>query len=498
MSSPAEGGGGSPARLSKGDPLSKQLQVRLPSVLARAYPTEASGNEFLAAIGFPPERIPLFRGDAQAFWNEILNTVPSGDLWAFIHRTSEATGARKEVVDELDDLLKLLDGGRPESVEAAERPAPGCHAIVWTASDRVREAARQWLLQEGLDPRLIWANAEMTSFGLNEANASIVTSVIRRQRPQLLFKVIGPDEADYLIDQVTVIGRDERAFPMRNVPAQLTLDDLASSAARLHPAAGSTTSGRIRNAVRHGADGRTSRVSPSRTLLQSGFQAGDRVSIAAVRFAPIRVLLIGSSPADPAHGEPGGRGFGDEADCIRQQAKRGGVLVVGEYPHAQVGDVDEIVECRPDIIHLSCPDQDRALLFEDATGGPRPVQAEWLVNRLADQALYYGLKLSAIVLNAGSGELVAPILSEAASTVIAHRTAIPAPSAILFAERFYRELSRLPIVSAAAQLAAAPIHDGDGDAGAVGGNLVILPQSPQLARGVPDHATESDLAGRGA
>ena len=45
---------------------------------------------------------------------------------------------------------------------------------------------------------------------------------------------------------------------------------------------------------------------------------------------------------------------------------------------------------------LSCPGQDRALILEDAAGGPRLVPAEWFVSRLADQGLYYGLKLSGI------------------------------------------------------------------------------------------------------
>ena len=490
MPSPEEADDGGDA------PVSKEVQLRLPGALAKVYPTEASANEFLARIEFPRARIPLFRSEPQAFWNEVLNTVPGDDLWSFVQRTFQAVGAHKEVTDELHDLASLLDGTRPQALEGAARPVRGCHAIVWTENERIREAARQWLLQEGLAPQLIWANAEMTSFGLNEANASIVATVIRRQRPELLFKVVGPNEDDYLIDQITVIGQDKREFPMRGVPVQLTLDDLSTSAARLHPAADSTTSERIRNAVRQGADGRTQRVTPRQTLLQGGFRTGDRVSIGSVRFAPIRVLLIGANPRQLSPDGGAARGadrFEAEAGRIREQARRGSVSVVGEFPHAQAGDLDEIVECRPDIIHLSCPGQDRALILEDAAGGPRLVPAEWFVSRLADQGLYYGLKLSGIVLNAGAGELIAPILAAAASTVIAHRTAVPEARAILFAGRLYRELSRLPIVSAAALLA---IADADSHGDASGGDLVILPQPP---RGVSDHVTEGghDLAKRG-
>lgn len=448
------------------------------------YPSENAATEMLARIGYPRERVPLFT-TAQAFWGEVLADLerPGSGMRAPFRQLRGAAQTHKAAVREFDEILPPPDAGLPRAIEVGKPQVAGCHAIVWTETDGARQAVHRWLEAANLGPRQVWANHEMTSFEVNQTDAGALAGHIRARFPQLLFKMLPPDAPDDLIGTIMVTGADGQQLPLPWVPNQLTVSELAEGAARFHPASASasTAAASRRNgrptAVHHGA-GFTRRVQLDTTLVQDDFRNGDEVAISSLRFHPIRVVFVGANPKPGDAGAgPGPEGYvplaearlSEERRKIRQQADSGHITLVGEFTNVQRTDVREIVRRRPDIIHLACRGEKRALLWEDGDGNMDPVPVDWLVRSIAMRS---ARRLSAIVLTACAGEAVAPILSDAARTVIAHCGLLADNLAISFTKSLYEELSQIPVLETAAKLAA-----DDGYGGGLSSSLIIVQSS---------------------
>lgn len=456
-------------------PLSKTDRRRLQDLIARIFNSDDSARQLLAEMVFPREQVPIFRAP-ESFWETVFHDLDNGAIPTPYRRLRAATRPRSYKYRGIDDIFDPYEDDDPLAGKVPDLPADTCHVIVWARTERQRRAVAGWLDGLGFNPWEVWSNSEMTSYGLNQTDESIVGRWMS-QRPQLLFKLVPPGQPDYLLDRVTVVGGARRAFPMREVPVQLTVSDLAASAARLHPA-GSSAAGQVRSAMRIGADGHTHRVQPARTLWEEGFRDGDRINIGSVRFGTIKVLFIGASPRQHDKTSPEERGelrFSDEARSIGGTVRLGHLDLVRVYPHAQARDFREIADYHPDIIHLSCHGADGTLLLEDEEGGADPITAARLADRLYKRAIHNSLDLSGIVLNACGGESIAAAFSEVARTVVAHQNALPEPSALLFTRLLYEELARTPALGAAALLVASSIKDEDRQVEGLDGNLLIIP-----------------------
>jgi hypothetical protein len=329
----------------------------------------------------------------------------------------------------------------------------GCHAIVWTSSPRERTTVREWLEDQGLNPRVVWGNSEMTSFELNEPSKSRTEAIFRKRYPELLFKVVPSTEPDVLLQQITVTDSGEQSLTVPAVPLQLTVQELAEEAARLHPAAASTVNSRPSTATVRGAGDRR-RVAPGATLLESGIGTGDRVKVENLKFAPIRVVFMAANPGrsdlsgfTPEHAVR----FSQEIDRIKRTARLGHIQLVGEFPRATRDILPDVISLKPDIIHLSCAGAGNRLILEDNNGEADLVSPEWFADALAARHRSY---LSGIVLSGCPGETIAPALLEAARTVVAFLHGIPEIRAVSFTEHFYDELSLVPNIASAAYSAA--------------------------------------------
>ena len=242
---------------------------------------------------------------------------------------------------------------------------------------------------------------------------------------------------------------------MRHVPVQLTLRELAASAARQHPSARSVAAvDKIRDITVTG-DGRMQAVDPDSTLLQNGFRDYDRVHLPAVRFGSIRVVFAAAGPLQPDGAgleskSNGAAAFAEELRQITDSSRLGQIELVGEFSHARRADLRKIMNLEPDILHLSCHSVGEAFILEDEDGDAVAVPADQFVSQVLDRRA--GPRLSAIILNRCAGERIAPIIVEGAAPVIviAHRNTPTDLDAVYFAENFYRELSRVPDLRGAA------------------------------------------------
>jgi len=249
-----------------------------------------------------------------------------------------------------------------------------------------------------------------------------------------------------------------------NVPVQLTFEDLAASAARFHPAASAVyrqPANRTGAATVQG-DGERHRVALDATLLASGVRSGDQVTVKDLAFAPIRVVFVAADPS--GSGLPS---VSQESERIRREARLGDIKLVGEFRHATVDTMDEIMALKPDIIHLACHGADGTLFLEDDIGHPFMVSAQTLADRLA--RTIRGQRIGGIFLSRCSGETIAPPLLTVAHTVVADREAISESAAASFTENFYAELPRISDIAVAAARAAQ--RSGTAD------DLIVLPHS---------------------
>jgi hypothetical protein len=465
----------------QGYTLPKEAGVQLQIEVARKYRTEESALRLLERIGFPRERIPIFRSP-QVFWREVFSDLDRGviaDPYRALHEAIAESRNRDRAI--LSILEKARDKGGPSESQHAgttHRRRNTCDAILWTENDIVRQRARAILYEAGLDPQQVWANTEMTSFNVSEANESQAREVIVARRPTLLYKIVPPDQADYLVDLITVAGRTGE-FPMRRVPVQLTVRDLAESAARLHPSARSTTAGTVGSAVVQGGGRTTPPIEPSSTLLSIPVRNRDKVMIEAVSFGKIRVLVIGANPRRPSslHGRCDLR-YDEEARQIEEIAQRGHIELVRVLSRVQKKDLPKIVDDLPDIIHVCAHGDAGNIILEDADGDPSPMGAVRFSEQLARWQQNTDFLLDGIVLSSCSGETIAPVFvsNGATRTVVAHQRALEDPRAQLFTRSLYDRLYRTPILSSAAYLAAEDVYDQDGGPD---GRVLIIPPPPK-------------------
>ena len=432
------------------------------------YTTLDGSLEFLAAMRFPREQIPIFRTAIQ-FWRDVLTEINRSPNSGVLLRSLRTVALRRTDIDR--SIAAIINGADPRARQAADAGADGCHVILWTPTDRERHAARLLLVDNGLNPWLVWANSEMTSYAVSEKSARALDTRIRNLRGNLLYKVVPRGQPDDLLPHaVMVIGQDDREFPMYQVPVQLAVRDLADIAVDRHPSAGTALVGPAALVTYRNAS-----VDPASTLLQLGFRDLGlsnlaRVIVESLRFGKIRVLCIGASPEGMSRVD-----LKKEAETIARNVNLNRVELVGQIPNAKFDDLSSIAAHRPDIIHLSCHREGPNLIIEDRDNAAFPISAKSFADNLLRWQNLYGHKLSGIVLNSCAGEHIGPILLDATRTVIAHVGRLAAPRAEVFTAKLYHELSQLPVLDAAALLAAHSVYpDGEG--------LLILPPPPPGSR----------------
>jgi hypothetical protein len=186
----------------------------------------------------------------------------------------------------------------------------------------------------------------------------------------------------------------------------------------------------------------------------------------------LRVLAVGASP----------RG----SDRIRwdrelraiSEANRGH-LDLEACPAASVMDLNRIREFKPDLLHLACHSEDGRLIFEDVDGERHEVEAADVVDTLRLARELKGVRLRGVLLRSCHSEQIAELFSEVADIVVAHHGALDDACAMVFADRFYRELADTPDLRVAARLAARDTANFDQGCRSLLTGLVVLPDLPR-------------------
>lgn len=464
-----------PERDASDIPLSAHDRQRLQEELARIYSRSESVEHFLDQIGFPLERIPIFRpGEGESFWSKIFTELDRGAIDSPYRRMLETALGQHESYRDLTDLARRYSvspqsgSGEPDQFGAAV--AAHCHIIVRGGQEDRVQAVR-WLATCGLDPRELWSRADSASFLVNQANPVAVTRLVL-QRPDLSCTIVPPGTPDDLIGEVVVRDDDGRELAISQVPSQAKVADVLELLVRENPSANLNAAQlRVTSRIR---DGRRRNVNPGRTLADVGYRQGDKLGVETLAPGePIKVFLIGASPRETEHIRPE-----MEVRAIRYAGESGKHLELKECLGAQADDLHQIPGFKPDILHFACHGENGYLLLQDDQSFPNPVWphdvAEWLRHHVSKGRL----RLSGIVLSVCNGEQIAKAFEPVADIVIAHKQLLDENCAFAFTTAFYTELIDTPDLRDAAWSAAYFAQIKLGRSTAIADNLIVLPEQP--------------------
>jgi Effector-associated domain 1/CHAT domain len=209
----------------------------------------------------------------------------------------------------------------------------------------------------------------------------------------------------------------------------------------------------------------------------SGAARSDSVRAAPAPSAPLRVLLIGASPADQNLSYVRSDREAHEIAAVARPDRVKVSTVLG----AEATDLQQIGSVRPDIVHFVCHGEGDCLLFNDTRGRADPVEAGRIVRLLRHYRDEDGIRLRAIVLAACDGETLAPLFTQVADVAIGHQGKLADPCGEAFSRQFYRLLNDLPdpvgadSVGRAAREAAQLAAQYSGGCSPVIDNLIVLP-----------------------
>lgn len=184
------------------------------------------------------------------------------------------------------------------------------------------------------------------------------------------------------------------------------------------------------------------------------------------------VFFIGASPFDISLD----RIRADrEFRAIQKVARRGALTIVNRIA-ATPQDLRDLLDERPDVLHISCHSDGTDLLFEDPTGDPHRLSIDSLVRLLSTYRDDGHLGLDGIVFAVCQGSTFAESFRGLAKTVLAWRDNLDDDYAIAFAGAFYRVLcgDQPPSLAEAGRLAAREVSELDRNCGTLAEQLVVL------------------------
>ena len=145
----------------------------------------------------------------------------------------------------------------------------------------------------------------------------------------------------------------------------------------------------------------------------------------------LRVMVLGAEPA--RYGV--NRAAAELREVVREARGR---LDVRLFPAAGGADLAEIRSVLPHVLHLACHGTQDTLVLEDAHGEAHHLAADDLADTLKLVAEHRGHRLRALLLRSCDSEHTAERFTPYADIVIAHRGALDAECAVLFATGFFR------------------------------------------------------------
>lgn len=183
----------------------------------------------------------------------------------------------------------------------------------------------------------------------------------------------------------------------------------------------------------------------------------------------LRVLVIGAAPAGTGRIRPD-----RDARAIESAAQRGH-LDVTYRPAAAATDLKDVLEFRPDIVHLACHGTGDDLVFEDVQGEEHRVAAADVADVLRRYSHAGQVHLLGLVLASCHSDVIAGHFVGTAKHVVAHRGALDDLCAQVFTRHLYEALAHIQDVAEAARLAAAEARLTDSSCASMMSDLIVLP-----------------------
>jgi hypothetical protein len=270
--------------------------------LTTTFYTVPRVTRVLDDIGFPRGILSAADGPVEDMWREVLHELQSGRLEHGIrtlletilvvyphHETFVALAQRYgSAAGNGDNRAERAGSNRAEhaasnSAEQAAgnpaEPAPrsrSCHVLIRADGEEARQAAYEYLDQQGFSPTEVWSTNHDTLFAVQEANVGRIRERLAA-RDGMDWMVIPPEGETYLLSQLIVQGPDGRSFRFRDTPAEQTVADLAADTLAMYPDHGADRRA-VTDLVQ--SNGQGVRLAPESTLHDANVQDGARLRVA--------------------------------------------------------------------------------------------------------------------------------------------------------------------------------------------------------------------------
>lgn len=164
-----------------------------------------------------------------------------------------------------------------------------------------------------------------------------------------------------------------------------------------------------------------------------------------------------------------------EFRAIQKEARRGALTIANRIA-ATPQDLRDLLDERPDVLHISCHSDGTELLFEDPDGDPYRLSVSSLVRLLTTYRDDGHLTLDGIVFSVCRGSDFVESFRGLAKAVLAWRGDLDDDCAIAFAGAFYRVLcrERPTTLAEAGRLAASEVSELDNNCPRLAEQLVVL------------------------
>jgi len=249
-------------------------------IIAENFASESHANRLLSRIGYPSRLIPNRPDDGtpEDWWDLIFAQLEAGRVELGFTRLLEHAVREYRGNVRLFEIFEryLPNSQTPETAEA--QGSPRCHVSVRAQNEQERAEAFETIRRLGLNPEEEFSTDYVVIYAVSSADSSFVRA--QMDQTDLPWTVASPDAGHYLLHTLFVQGPDGSRLRLRDTPAAVTLETLASEVmATRYPgqdpqAVRETVVNRVHD------NGEQERMNPQHTLEEAEVPDGAQVQIA--------------------------------------------------------------------------------------------------------------------------------------------------------------------------------------------------------------------------
>ncbi|MET8147931.1 effector-associated domain EAD1-containing protein [Actinoplanes sp. NPDC049668] len=260
--------------------LTPEDRADLLELFGTVFHGRGDARRLLQAIGFPIGSLPGWSDSVAAldWWDEIFTLLDAGLVPEGYRRLLTRAVRQYRGNTGLFDLYRRYVADVP----AAAAPGvanPSCVVFIRASSEEERQAAFEQLRALDLDPQE-WVTTDLVA-AYTVASTDQATVSAQMGRTRLPWTVASPNGASYLVHTLIVEGPDGSRFRLRDTPAAVRLETIASEVVATQYAGKDpqvTARPTVINRVLAG--GEQERANPEQNLDEAGLADGAQVRIA--------------------------------------------------------------------------------------------------------------------------------------------------------------------------------------------------------------------------